>query len=104
MMDVITCARANLRPKPNNMQNRGGGKKRAVSEKELLAIHEKRLRRILDVAVMQEEQVVILGVVGCGAFQNSPNVVARAAKLCWKSTHRHSGLLNLQCTALRWMI
>ena len=79
-VDVITCAAPNLRPKPNNMQNRGGGKKRAVSEKELLAIHEKRLRRILDVAVMQEEQVVILGAFGCGAFQNSPNVVARAAQ------------------------
>lgn len=79
-VDVITCAAPNLRPKPNNMQNRGDGKKLAVSEKELLAIHEKRLRRILDVAVMQEEEVVILGAFGCGAFQNSPNVVARAAK------------------------
>lgn len=38
-VDVITCAAPDLRPK--NMQNRGGGKKRAVNEKELFAIHEK---------------------------------------------------------------
>ena len=50
------------------------------SNKELFAIQEKRLRRILDVAAMEEEEVIILGAFGCGAFMNSPEVVSLAAK------------------------
>ena len=36
--------------------------------------------RILDVAALNNAEVVILGAFGCGAFQNKPEVVARAAK------------------------
>lgn len=80
-VDVITCAAPNLRDKPSNPYNIGDGNRRArVSDSELLEIHEKRLRRILDVAVMEGEEVVILGAFGCGAFMNSPNVAATAAK------------------------
>lgn len=43
-------------------------------------IHEKRLRRILDIAVAESTEVIILGAFGCGAFSNSPEVVALAAK------------------------
>lgn len=39
-----------------------------------------RLRRILDVAVREGNEVVILGAFGCGAFCNSPEVVAQAAR------------------------
>ena len=39
-----------------------------------------RLRRILDVAAACENEVVILGAFGCGAFKNKPEVVALAAK------------------------
>ncbi len=80
-VDVITCAAPNLRDNPSNIYNHGDGNKKAkVSDKELLAIHEKRLRRILDVAVMEGDEVVILGAFGCGAFMNNPDVVALAAK------------------------
>jgi len=80
-VDVITCAAPNLRDKPQNQYNPGeGDKKMNVSDKELLMIHEKRLRRILDVAVSEGEEVVILGAFGCGAFKNNPDVVALAAK------------------------
>ena len=51
-----------------------------MSDSELQVIHEKRLRRILDVAVLNGAEVVILGAFGCGAFANDPYVVARAAK------------------------
>lgn len=80
-VNVITCAAPNLRSKPSNTYNTGDGKQAAkITDQELLALHEKRLRRILDVAALREEEVVILGAFGCGAFLNNPEIVARAAK------------------------
>lgn len=80
-VDVITCAAPNLRQRPSNSYNSGDGDKAVkISDKELLALHEKRLRRILDVALSKGADVVILGAFGCGAFANNPEVVARAAK------------------------
>ena len=79
-VDVITCAAPNLRDNPSNPYNKNDGYKRAkVSDIELLELHEKRLKRILDVAVDNDDEVVILGAFGCGAFQNKPEIVARAA-------------------------
>lgn len=80
-VDVITCAAPNLREKPSNQYNTGDGNKSVVmKDSELLVLHEKRLRRILDVAVIEGVDTIILGAFGCGAFLNSPEVVARAAK------------------------
>ena len=80
-VDVITCAAPNLRAKPSNRYNSGDGN-RAVSVKsrELMAIHDKRLRRMLDTALAKGAETVILGAFGCGAFENNPEVVAMAAK------------------------
>ena len=78
-VNVITCAAPNLRAMPSNKHNTGDGKKAAkISDKEMLEIHEKRLRRILDVAVSEGNDTVILGAFGCGAFLNDPEVVAKA--------------------------
>lgn len=80
-VNVITCAAPNLRLRPSNGYNSGDGDRAVrISEKELLALHEKRLRRILDVAINEGNEVVILGAFGCGAFKNDPRVVARAAR------------------------
>lgn len=65
--DVITCAAPNLK-----------GIK--ITDSQLLFIHEKRLRRILDVAVLNNIDTIILGAFGCGAFHNNPQIVANAAK------------------------
>lgn len=73
-VNVITCAAPNLRP------DRNGDVRVNVSDKELFELHLKRLRRILDIAAMNENKVVILGAFGCGAFQNPPEVVASAMK------------------------
>ena len=51
-----------------------------ITDDELLAIHEKRFTRILDIALTNNNDVVILGAFGCGAFENNPGVVAAAAK------------------------
>ena len=78
-VDVITCAAPNLASRPGNRYNSGDGNKQVVmNEKDLLVLHEKRLRRILEVALSQGCDTVILGAFGCGAFHNNPEVVALA--------------------------
>lgn len=66
-VNVITCAAPNLGEKPAK-----------ISDSELELIHIKRGRKILEVACANENEVVILGAFGCGAFGNTPQVVAKA--------------------------
>ena len=47
---------------------------------ELLAIHKKRAKRLFFIAKANGAEVLVLGAFGCGAFQNPPEVVARAYK------------------------
>lgn len=81
-VDVITCAAPNLREVPNNGWCNVGESNDAVTlpDNELQAIHEKRARKMLDVASAEGADVVILGAFGCGAFRNNPKVVATAYK------------------------
>lgn len=72
-VNVITCAAPNLRP------DRDGNSVR-ISNKALLALHVKRMRRILNIASHKGNDVVILGAYGCGAFSNPPDVVAAAMR------------------------
>ena len=76
-VDVITCAAPNLRNQPSNRYNTGDGNKQVVmKDKDLFALHEKKLRRILEVVLSEGCDTVILGAFGCGAFQNNPEAVA----------------------------
>ena len=77
-VDVITCAAPNLREQPANPYNPGDGDAKRISKDELYQLHKQRARRILTVAAQNEADVLILGAFGCGAFQNDPQVVARA--------------------------
>ncbi len=80
-VNVITCAAPNLRPIPSNQHNSGDGMVAVkIKDSELLKIHQQRLTKILDVAVSEGNDTVILGAFGCGAFMNSPDVVAEAAR------------------------
>ena len=64
-VDVITCAAPNL-----NRLHTG------ITESKLREIHERRARRILDIAKSEKEEVLVLGAFGCGAFRNPPEIVA----------------------------
>lgn len=78
-VDVITCAAPNLRERPSNSMNPGSGTKQIkLKDSELKELHVKRMRRILDIAKKEKEDVVILGAFGCGAFSNPPRIVAEA--------------------------
>ena len=61
-VNVITCAAPNLRRIPSNEMNPD----------------EQRIRRIFEVAAKNENEVLIAGAFGCGAFMNPPEVVAEA--------------------------
>lgn len=81
-VDVITCAAPNLRPDASNYMNPDSGSgKVELTDEELKNLHIKRMRKLLSIAKKENEDVVILGAFGCGAFYNSPQVVAEAMKI-----------------------
>lgn len=79
-VDVLTCAAPNLRV--HSRQNSEGKHTPTakVADKELLELHKKRARHMLTVAAANGVDILILGAFGCGAFQNKPEIVARAYK------------------------
>lgn len=80
LVDVISCAAPNLRERPSNQYNTGDTIKVQISDDELLALHEKRARKIFSSAIANGVEILILGAFGCGAFQNDPHIVAQAYK------------------------
>lgn len=68
-VDVITCAAPYL------------GKQRYSNATVLGELFCARIRQILEAAMDNEAEVLILGAFGCGAFKNPPQVVARAFRL-----------------------
>lgn len=79
-VDVITCAAPNLRARPYNSMNPGSGEAVRVTDRELLEMHKKRARHMLHAALENHADILVLGAFGCGAFQNNPEIVARAYK------------------------
>lgn len=67
MVDVITCAAPNLWFAPW-----------ILSEEELFELHLKRGEKIIQVALANKAEILVLGAFGCGAFRNDPRVVAKA--------------------------
>ena len=82
-VDVITCAAPNLRENPGESKmnpNKGEVAITNISNEKLKQIHIERGRRILSIARLNMNPIVILGAFGCGAFKNPPKVVAEAYK------------------------
>lgn len=67
LVDVLTIAAPNLRTL-------------SISDEELFALHETRLRHMFTVAAHHGAEIFVTGAFGCGAFKNNPAVVAQAYK------------------------
>ena len=77
-VNILTCAAPNLRERPSNAMNPHAGYKQVkVTAAELETLLTARIRRIFEVAVANENEVLILGAFGCGAFRNPPEIVAK---------------------------
>jgi uncharacterized protein (TIGR02452 family) len=78
-VNAITCAAPNLRERPSNSMNPNAGDTPArISADDLEELLMKRIRRIFAVAAGEDNDALILGAFGCGAFRNPPKVVAKA--------------------------
>ena len=75
-----------------------------ISREDLQALHEKRMRRVLEIAWAKGNEVVILGAFGCGAFRNPPAVVAQAMKTVVQEYRMRFETIELLCTVGRSMI
>ena len=60
-----------------------------LEDKDLLLLHEKKLRRMLDVAVMEGTETIILGAFGCGVFGQDATIVARYFAYALKTYDYH---------------
>lgn len=77
-IDIITCAAPNLRDTNNERCNTENSVITNISDDELYNIHVSRAKQILNVAVKNKVDVIILGAFGCGSFRNNPYIVAKA--------------------------
>lgn len=86
-VSVIVCAAPNLRAKPSNSMNPNAGKPVKITDKDLLELLTERYRRVLALAEKEGVEVLVTGAIGCGAFENKPEIVARA----WKEAMKVNG-------------
>ena len=77
-VNVLTCAAPNLRERPSNAMNPcAGNQATKITPSELEKLLTARIKRIFDIAAASENEVLILGAFGCGAFRNPPEIVAK---------------------------
>lgn len=79
-VDVITVAAPDLRTQ-SNIHAALVGNGAFMNDAELFGYHVKRAIHILTCAAAKGADTLVLGAFGCGAFQNNPEIVARAYKI-----------------------
>ena len=71
------------------MNPNAGDKKAEISDEDLAKLLERRIKRIITVAALTGNEVLILGAFGCGAFHNPPHIVANAFKEALTDTAKY---------------
>ena len=79
-VDVITIAAPDLRDDSSILARSMNDDGIFMSNAELFGYHVKRAIHMLTCAAAKGADILVLGAFGCGAFQNDPEVVARAFK------------------------
>jgi len=79
-VDVITIAAPNLHERPNNAYNPDNSKPVKITDDELFALQEKRIRHMFTVVAHHGAEIFVTGAFGCGAFKNNPDVIAAVYK------------------------
>ena len=86
-VDVLTCA-APFTAKIGYVKDTfSGSEKFKLSRTALMRIFESRIKNIINAAMDNEADILILGAFGCGAFRNPPDIVARAFKNVIQTNH-----------------
>ena len=89
-VNILTCAAPNLREQPSNSMNPHAGDKAVkITPAELEKLLTKRIRRIFEISSANENEVLILGAFGCGAFRNPPEIVAKVFSTVMKDYLYH---------------
>ena len=101
-VDVITCAAPNLRRSPGNRHNPDASNAANISKQDLLQLHIRRAKHILHVAAANHVDCLVLGAFGCGAFENDPNVVARAYAVAIEEYRRHFEVIEFAIYCREW--
>ena len=101
-VDVLTCAAPNLRRVPGNYHNPDASEAASVTRQQLFDLHVKRAKHILHVAAANGVDCLVLGAFGCGAFENDPNVVARAYAVAVEEYRRSFDVIEFAIYCREW--
>ncbi len=101
-VDVLTCAAPNLRRVPGNRHNPDASRAASITRQQLFELHVKRAKHILHVAAANHVDCLVLGAFGCGAFENDPNVVARAYAVAMEEYRHHFEVIEFAIYCREW--
>ena len=101
-VDVVTCAAPNLRRVPGNYHNPDASKAASITRQQLFDLHVKRAKHILHVAATNGVDCLVLGAFGCGAFENDPNIVAKAYAVALEEYRRRFDVIEFAIYCRDW--